>query len=107
MPGWRTGRTWLFLILAGVALGLAGPFNTFGALGLPARIAFWVAAVLSIGGINFATRHAVARLAGDRLGLWPVLLVTCVVAALPGALLLWVTVPPISGRDPSRCRCPW
>lgn len=97
MLGWRARKTWLFLVVAGVALGLAGPFNTFGALALPARIAFWIAAVLSIGGINFATRHVVARAAGERLGLWPVLLLTCVLAALPGALLLWVTVPPIFG----------
>src|SRR5262245_46855630 len=86
---WRWGKAWRYLIVAGVALGLAGPFSTFTAWGLPVRIAFWVAAVLGIGGINFATRYLIARLAGDRLGLWPVLLATCVVAAVPGGLLLF------------------
>lgn len=93
--GWRSRSAWQFLVLAGVALGLAGPFNTFALLGLPARIAFWVAAVLSIAAINFASRALVERLLGDRLPLWPLLLLACVVAAVPGGLLLRVVVPAI------------
>lgn len=96
---WRWRKAWRYLIVAGVALGLAGPFSTFDAWALPTRIAFWVAAVLSIGGINFATRVLIARLARDRLRLWPVLLLTCVVAAVPGGLLLWAAVPPLLGAD--------
>lgn len=93
--GWRSKNAWRFLVLAGIALGLAGPFNTFAALGLPARIAFWVAAVLAIGTINFASRLLMARLVGDRLALWPLLLLTCVVSAVPGGLLLRIAVPAI------------
>lgn len=94
---WRWGKAWRYLVVAGIALGLAGPFSTFAAWSLPVRIAFWVAAVLGIGAINFATRYLIARLAGDRLALWPVLLLTCVVAAVPGGLLLWLAVPPLLG----------
>jgi hypothetical protein len=94
---WRWGNAWRYLVVAGIALGLAGPFGTFAAWGLPTRIAFWAAAVLGIGGINFATRYLIARLAGGRLALWPVLLATCVVAAVPGGVLLWIAVPPLLG----------
>lgn len=95
VAGWRSRSAWQFLVLAGIALGLAGPFNTFALLGLPARIAFWVAAVLSIAAINFASRALVERLLGDRLPLWPLLLLACVVAAVPGGLLLRIVVPVI------------
>ncbi|MBL8704396.1 MAG: LytTR family transcriptional regulator [Rhodospirillales bacterium] len=103
---WRWGKAWRYLVVAGIALGLAGPFSTFDAWTLPARIAFWVAAVLSIGGINFVTRYLIARLVGERLSLWPVLLLTCIVAAVPGGLLLWFAVPPLLGPAPDAVSLP-
>lgn len=103
---WRWGKAWRFLAVAGIALGLAGPFSTFTAWSLPVRIAFWVAAVLAIGAINFATRHLIARLAGDRLPLWTVLVLTCVVAAVPGGFLLWFVVPPLLGPASDRISLP-
>jgi len=80
--------TLAFLVIAGVVLGLFGPFGTYQSLDPATRVAFWTGAVLAIGGMTIAIHRAIAARLGRRLGWLGTVALTSVVAAVPGSLLI-------------------
>jgi hypothetical protein len=86
-------RVPLFLLAAGIVLGLFGPFGTYQALGIAPRVLFWLLAVLAIGGINIAFYRLAAQRLAPRRGLVAAAAIACIAAAVPGTLLLRLAVP--------------
>jgi len=82
-------RTWLFLLVAGILLGWSGPFDTFSALALVARLLYWLILV----GATYATGVFVHGWAGRALalhqtGFWQATLVGGLLTGLAVTLVL-------------------
>ncbi|MEM7689012.1 MAG: LytTR family DNA-binding domain-containing protein [Pseudomonadota bacterium] len=57
---------WVFALIAGVGLALIGPFGTFGTMGLPLRLGYWIGLTLGSFAIWWIIEKALAAAFGDR-----------------------------------------
>lgn len=94
LPDWAPALG--FLLAAGIVLGLFGPFGTYQALAPAARIAYWLGAVLAIGGTTMLIHRLVVAGLGAWIGWAGAVVLSAALSAIPGTafiLLLNLAVP--------------